>query len=113
MRTERWRYTEWNDGKLGDELYDHDNDPHELTNLVKDAKYAPVVEELKKLLREPLQMGAAPRSGPESAEDCPGVTTSRMTCNWSGCCSRNDQWKCGKWPHSERPRSLPRRFPFR
>ena len=47
VRTERWRYTEWNDGKLGAELYDHDNDPHELTNLVKDAKYAPVVEELE------------------------------------------------------------------
>jgi len=53
VRTERFRYTEWDQGKKGVELYDHDNDPHEFTNLAKDAKYAKTIEELKVLLREP------------------------------------------------------------
>ncbi|MGZ5566809.1 MAG: sulfatase/phosphatase domain-containing protein, partial [Limisphaerales bacterium] len=35
VRNERYRYTEWNDGKLGAELYDHDKDPMEYTNLAK------------------------------------------------------------------------------
>ena len=33
LRTPRWRYTEWDEGKQGRELYDHDTDPRELTNL--------------------------------------------------------------------------------
>ena len=72
VRTERWRYTEWDDGKLGAELYDHDNDAKELTNLVKDAKHAKVVEEMKTLLRAPLQMGMAPGE----PEECPAVPVS-------------------------------------
>jgi uncharacterized sulfatase len=51
IRTERWRYTEWDEGKEGVELYDHDNDPHEHANLAKDAKHADTVKELQKLLR--------------------------------------------------------------
>jgi uncharacterized sulfatase len=35
IRTERWRYTEWNEGSNGLELYDHQNDPHELKNLAR------------------------------------------------------------------------------
>ena len=35
IRTERWRYTEWNEGKLGIELYDHATDPQEFTNLAQ------------------------------------------------------------------------------
>jgi uncharacterized sulfatase len=50
VRTERWRYTEWADGKQGRELYDHDNDPHELTNLADDSKHAETAAELKQLL---------------------------------------------------------------
>ncbi len=50
VRTERWRYTEWDAGKRGLELYDHDNDPKEYKNLASDPKYAATVEELKKLL---------------------------------------------------------------
>ena len=50
VRTERWRYTEWDGGKLGAELYDHDADPHEWNNLAKDSKFAKQIAELKKLL---------------------------------------------------------------
>ncbi len=50
VRTERWRYTEWDDGRKGAELYDHDNDPGEHRNLAQDAKQAKVVAEMKKLL---------------------------------------------------------------
>ena len=38
IRTERYRYTEWNDGKEGDELYDYQADPKELKNLAQNAK---------------------------------------------------------------------------
>ncbi len=51
VRTERWRYTEWGFGKKGQELYDHENDPQELCNLAKDAKYADVVAQMKTLLQ--------------------------------------------------------------
>lgn len=33
IRTARWRYTEWADGKAGRELYDHFSDPNEFRNL--------------------------------------------------------------------------------
>jgi iduronate 2-sulfatase len=52
VRTERYRYTEWADGKLGVELYDHDSDPREHNNLAKDPQQGKVMEELRKLLRE-------------------------------------------------------------
>ena len=46
LRTPRWRYTEWDGGKRGTELYDHGADSQEITNLAKDPKYAQVVKEL-------------------------------------------------------------------
>jgi uncharacterized sulfatase len=51
VRTERWRYTEWDGGKRGAELYDHDSDPHEYANLADDPKHADTVKELKELLK--------------------------------------------------------------
>ena len=50
VRTERWRYTEWDGGKKGAELYDHDADPHEYRNLAADPKHARTIQELKRLL---------------------------------------------------------------
>jgi uncharacterized sulfatase len=50
VRTERWRYTEWNDGRQGTELYDHENDPGEFTNLARDPRLAETVSDLKRLL---------------------------------------------------------------
>ena len=50
IRTEQWRYTEWDNGAAGAELYDHKNDPNELHNLAKDSKYAPVLAELRSQL---------------------------------------------------------------
>jgi iduronate 2-sulfatase len=55
VRTERWRYTEWDDGKKGIELYDHDGDPKEHKNLGGDPRQAKVIEQLKALLRAPRQ----------------------------------------------------------
>ena len=37
MRTERHRYTMWNEGREGEELYDYAGDPRELKNLAGDA----------------------------------------------------------------------------
>ena len=50
VRTERWRYTEWDAGRAGTELYDHDADRHEYRNLAGDPSYAATVAELKALL---------------------------------------------------------------
>ena len=50
VRTERYRYTEWNQGKLGVELYDHETDPGELRNLAADPAFASVIVALKATL---------------------------------------------------------------
>jgi uncharacterized sulfatase len=47
---ERWRYTEWDGGKQGTELYDHDVDPGEYRNLADDPKYVDVKSQMKGLL---------------------------------------------------------------
>ena len=50
VRTRRWRYILYNDGS--EELYDHDNDPYEWTNLSSDPRWAGVKADLKtQLLR--------------------------------------------------------------
>jgi uncharacterized sulfatase len=50
VRTERYRYTEWDHGRKGAELYDHDADPHEWTNLASMPEHAADVAAMKKLL---------------------------------------------------------------
>ena len=46
LRTLKWRYTEWDEGKAGRELYDHDQDPREITNRADDPALAKTVAEL-------------------------------------------------------------------
>ncbi|MGE3780064.1 MAG: sulfatase [Pirellulaceae bacterium] len=50
VRTARWRYTEWNAGEAGQELYDHDADPHEFHNLARDPQLSDVVADLRRRL---------------------------------------------------------------
>jgi iduronate 2-sulfatase len=51
LRTPRWRYTEWGEtARQGRELYDHENDPKELTNLAAVSAHARTVQELSGLL---------------------------------------------------------------
>ncbi len=52
VRTERWRYTEWDEGKAGKELYDEENDKGEITNIALEPKFASTVAELSALLRK-------------------------------------------------------------
>ena len=52
IRTERYRFTEWDNGDKGAELYDHDNDPGELKNLAADPAHSATVETLRKELRQ-------------------------------------------------------------
>ena len=52
MRTERHRYTLWNGGQAGRQLYDHDTDPHEFHNLAEKPEQAATVARLDRQLRE-------------------------------------------------------------
>jgi iduronate 2-sulfatase len=54
VRNERYRYTQWDDGKRGAELYDHESDPQEITNLTDKPEMAGVVKEMKAKLAEVL-----------------------------------------------------------
>lgn len=46
VRVERYRYTEWDGGKSGKELYDYQTDPNEFVNLANDPKYQGLIDEL-------------------------------------------------------------------
>ena len=54
IRTDRFRCTEWDEGKNGIELYDHDTDPHEFTNLADDPRHAATLKQLRARLAEKL-----------------------------------------------------------
>jgi iduronate 2-sulfatase len=45
LRTERWRYIRYNSGV--EELYDHENDPYEWTNVCSDPALAETKAELR------------------------------------------------------------------
>ena len=64
LRTPRWRYTEWDEGRKGVELYDHDADPRELKNLGNDPAFAADREALAKLLREAIATTLPPSGTP-------------------------------------------------
>jgi uncharacterized sulfatase len=51
IRTERWRYIEWEGGDKGRELYDEQADPDELRNLANDPAHLTTVIDLKVLLK--------------------------------------------------------------
>lgn len=52
VRTDRWRYAEWDEGRAGSMLFDHARDPRELKNLASDPAHAKTVAEMKRLLRQ-------------------------------------------------------------
>ncbi|MDF1842905.1 MAG: sulfatase [Rubripirellula sp.] len=50
IRTDRYRYTEWLEGRAGRELYDHAKDPDEITNLADDPQHEQTVAQLSNQL---------------------------------------------------------------
>ena len=50
IRTQRYRYTEWNEGEEGAELYDYETDPMEFHNLADVAEYASLRDSLEQVL---------------------------------------------------------------
>lgn len=70
VRTERYRYTEWENGRRGRELYDHASDPFEQANLADDPRYAGAVELLRAMLPpEPVE-ALQDRSQYDPENDC-------------------------------------------
>lgn len=61
IRNQRWRYTEWLEGRAGRELYDHENDPDEITNLAEHPEQAELVRELSALLKPYVRLQAHKR----------------------------------------------------
>ncbi|MCA9417515.1 MAG: DUF4976 domain-containing protein, partial [Candidatus Omnitrophica bacterium] len=55
IRTDRYRYTEWDGGKEGVELYDHENDAMEFNNLAEKDEASETVKEMKSLLQESMK----------------------------------------------------------
>ena len=51
VRTEKYRYTEWDDGKKGAELYDHAADPGEWVNRADQPEMAKTRGELSALIK--------------------------------------------------------------
>lgn len=50
VRTERYRYTEWDGGRRGVQLFDYETDPGELNNRANDPAFADVVKRMRALL---------------------------------------------------------------
>ena len=65
VRTERYRYTEWENGEAGVEFYDHELDPNEWTNVAwpdrtRSAKQSAALEEMKRLLHTDKKLNMPP-----------------------------------------------------
>jgi iduronate 2-sulfatase len=77
LRTPRWRYTEWDEGREGRELYDHDADPKELANLADVPAHAATVAELSKQLASAVQTTLP--AGSAVPEIKPGLWSPNLT----------------------------------
>ncbi len=77
LRTPKWRYTEWDEGRQGRELYDHDKDPHELTNLATDDAYESTIKQLSSQLKASVAT-TFPKSG-RTPELHPGLWSPNLT----------------------------------
>ena len=51
IRTDRWRYTLWDDGRKGEQLFDMQTDQNEMTNLAARPESADVVKDLREQVR--------------------------------------------------------------
>ena len=63
VRSERYRYTSWQDGYAGEELYDYQSDPEESKNLANDPK----LREVKHVLQTQLNAITLSRGKPTEA----------------------------------------------
>jgi len=64
LRTEQYRYTEWGEkGHDGIELYDHESDPNELTNLAGRSELQEIQGQLSVQLRERIHTARTPPAG--------------------------------------------------
>ena len=61
IRTERYRYTEWLEGRAGRELYDHQNDPSEVHNLAMKDDHREQVKNLSSMLKPYIRLSNAKR----------------------------------------------------
>ncbi len=77
VRTERYRYTEWDDGREGAQLYDYSDDPAELKNRIDDPALAQVQAELKQLMRANWQREHRPGGNKAGKSGQPGTGQKR------------------------------------
>jgi uncharacterized sulfatase len=64
VHTGRYRYTEWDEGRAGVELYDHQSDPGELHNLADAPAHQSTRDGLRALLRPHIEAGARAPTAP-------------------------------------------------
>jgi arylsulfatase A-like enzyme len=60
IRTDRYRYTIWDGGEQGSELYDYETDPQELTNLIESPDHADVIKRHKQLMEAAIKRANTP-----------------------------------------------------
>jgi iduronate 2-sulfatase len=63
VHTEQYHYNSW--GANGEELYDHNTDPHEYTNLAGKAEYTDVLNQMKNILSEGWTKSVPPPQCPD------------------------------------------------